>query len=68
MSDYTGAAGEAQSVMLSTVPAASPCLRSTSWAKALLTADPLSIPGKEAAVSRTRLRYAGISIRKVECT
>ena len=68
MSDYTGAAGEAQSVLLSAVPAASLCLRSTSWAKALLTSDPLSIQGKEAAVLRTWLRYTHVRVRKVECT
>jgi len=36
MSDYTGVAGEAQSVMHPAVPAASLCLRSTSWTKAAL--------------------------------
>src|SRR5689334_6039412 len=46
ISDYTGAAGEAQSVLLSVVPAAAECLRSTSWAKAPPTSDPLVIQGK----------------------
>lgn len=68
MSDYTGAAGEAQSVLLSAVPAASLCLRSTTWAKALLTADPLHIEGKEAALLWAWLRYTGARVRKVECT
>jgi len=68
MSDYTWAAGEAQSVLLLAVPAASLRLRSTSWAKARLPPDPLSRKGKEAAVLRAWLRYTGARIHKVECT